>query len=496
SLHRSINLIGANMNESQSGTSMEEALTKRKVTHTLTSGYSGNFFLIFLVIIVTIASDHVRVPNVIVMVGLPARGKTYISKKLCRYLNWAGIKTRVFNVGEYRRKEETASDAIHGANANFFSANNEDALRVREESARRAMQDLCDYLDSSNGTVAILDATNTTKKRRKMVVEFCQERRFRCFFIESVCDDPNIINANVTDVKVNSPDYKGVMSAEQAKDDFMKRIDNYKKQYEPLDMENEGDISFIKVLNAGRSFYVNQVNGHAQSRVIYYLMNIHLLPRVIYFSRHGESEYNRMGRMGGDSPLTPEGDEYARALVHFFKGERVQDLRVWCSQKIRAVQTAKGLKQVAAHVEYWKALDELDAGICEGLTYDDIANRYPKQTEDRMKDKYHYRFPSGESYEDVVARLEPVIMELERQGNVLVVSHQAVLRCILAYFTDRPLDEVPYIDVPLHTLIKLVPRAYSCHLIFYTYYVTRGIWTASEAPLTLSQSPTSSSPIN
>jgi signal recognition particle GTPase len=38
------------------------------------------------------------------MVGLPARGKTYISKKLCRYLNWIGLKTKVFNVGEYRRE--------------------------------------------------------------------------------------------------------------------------------------------------------------------------------------------------------------------------------------------------------------------------------------------------------------------------------------------------------------------------------------------------------
>lgn len=46
---------------------------------------------------------------------------------------------------------------------------------------------------------------------------------------------------------MNSPDYKGVMSAEQAKDDFMKRIDNYKKQYEPLDMDNETYLSFIKV---------------------------------------------------------------------------------------------------------------------------------------------------------------------------------------------------------------------------------------------------------
>ena len=39
-------------------------------------------------------------------------------------------------------------------------------------------------------------------------------------------------------------------------------------------------------------------------------------------------------------------------------------------------------------------------------------------------------------------RLETVIMELERQENVLVVGHQAVLRCILCYLTEKPLDEV------------------------------------------------------
>lgn len=47
------------------------------------------------------------------------------------------------------------------------------------------------------------------------------------------------------------------------------------------------------------------------------------------------------------------------------------------------------------------------------------------------------RYPRGESYEDVVVRLESVIMELERQENVLVVGHQAVLRCVLAYFLDK-----------------------------------------------------------
>ncbi|CAJ0601842.1 unnamed protein product [Cylicocyclus nassatus] len=450
----------------------DDTSTKRKVTHSHEHGFS----------------DQVRIPNVIVMVGLPARGKTYISKKLCRYLNWIGIKTRVFNVGEYRRTEANAADAVHGANASFFSPNNAAALKVRNESARRAMNDMADSLKSGSCCVAIFDATNTTRERRKTINDFCKENWLRCFFIESICDDQKIIDSNITDVKVNSPDYKGLMSAEQAKEDFMKRIENYKQQYEPIDEIDDNALSFIKVINAGRSFFVHNVQGHVQSRVVYFLMNIHLLPRSIYLTRHGQSEYNAMGRLGGDSPLTAEGEKYAEALSQFFEKEKINDLRVWCSQKVRAAQTAKQLKP-AFHTEYWKALDEIDAGICEGLTYDDIQQRYPKQAEDRARDKYHYRYPSGESYEDVVSRLEPVIMELERQANVLVVSHQAVLRCVLAYFYDMTLDELPYIDLGLHALVKLTPRAYHCDSTVYRYDVDRGEWTSENRQLPLCSSP-------
>ncbi|KAK6047448.1 hypothetical protein COOONC_15048 [Cooperia oncophora] len=115
--------------------------------------------------------------------------------------------------------------------------------------------------------------------------------------------------------------------------------------------------------------------------------------------------------------------------------------------------------------------------------------RYPKQAEDRARDKYHYRYPSGESYEDVVSRLEPVIMELERQADVLVVSHQAVLRCILAYFYDRSLDELPYIDLGLHSLVKLTPRAYHCDSTLYHYDITKDEWTCEERQLPLCSSP-------
>ena len=53
-------------------------------------------------------------------------------------------------------------------------------------------------------------------------------------------------------------------------------------------------------------------------------------------------------------------------------------------------------------------------------------------------------------------------MELERQENILIICHQAILRCLYAYFHDLPQADLPYIKIPLHTVIKLTPRAYGC----------------------------------
>jgi len=71
-------------------------------------------------------------------------------------------------------------------------------------------------------------------------------------------------------------------------------------------------------------------------------------------------------------------------------------------------------------------------------------------------------------------------MELERQENILIIGHQAILRCLYvgpsavgcpvllipipryAYFHNLSQDELPYIKIPLHTVIKLTPKAYGC----------------------------------
>jgi signal recognition particle GTPase len=62
-------------------------------------------------------------------VGLPARGKTYISRKLTRYLNWIGVKTKVFNVGEYRR---AAIQNKFNPNKEFFDPSNKECVEIRK----------------------------------------------------------------------------------------------------------------------------------------------------------------------------------------------------------------------------------------------------------------------------------------------------------------------------------------------------------------------------
>ncbi|RUP49600.1 histidine phosphatase superfamily [Jimgerdemannia flammicorona] len=170
--------------------------------------------------------------------------------------------------------------------------------------------------------------------------------------------------------------------------------------------------------------------------------------------------FNVEGKIGGDSMLSPRGVEYARQLPGLIHEHLAgQHLTVWTSTMRRTIQTGQELDYPKLQ---WKALDELDSGVCDGMTYEEIEEKYPEDFANRDEDKFNYRYRGGESYRDVVLRLEPVIMELERQENILIIGHQAILRCIYAYFLNFKHEDLPYIQIPLHTIIQLTPRAYGC----------------------------------
>ncbi|KAF9080581.1 Fructose-2,6-bisphosphatase, partial [Mortierella sp. AD031] len=370
----------------------------------------------------------------------------------CRYLQWLGIASKVFNVGNYRRK-------LFGTHQphSFFDPTNPEGERSRTEASNEALKDMIYWFRKEEGTVALFDATNTTRAKRDQLLQECKRNDVEVMFIESVCEDEAIQLANAIEAQMHSPDYEQ-MEPELALQDFKARAGMFKEKYETI---TDRDQAYIKLIDAGSQVIVNRIQGYVQSRVVYYLMNLRIAPRNIYFSRHGESLFNVMGLLGGDSELSARGKQYARALPELLTTHipNADQLTIWTSTKKRTIATAKHLpnKKLA-----WKALDELEAGKADALTYEQVEEQFPEDFARRDDDKYNYRYQEGESYNDVVQRLEPVIMDLERQENILIIGHQAILRCLYAYFMNHSFERLPYLKIPLHTVIQLTPGAYTC----------------------------------
>lgn len=390
-------------------------------------------------------------PLLIALVGLPARGKSQLAHRLARHLNWNGESTKVFDCSEYRRRHM----ALYGSH-DIFRADNQQGSAIRRQSAHEAVQDAVIWLKDGN-SVAIFDGTNITREQRRELSDYClSDMGFRILFIECVCEDQELLERNIIEILHYSADYKD-MSEEEAVDDLRKKLEHYMRQYEPIDAGLES-IGFVRVENMGETVTAHKVAGQKESGILGYLSGMRGLPQTIYFTRHGESEYNVLGRIGGDAALSARGQLYARALADYFNAMATIDpVSVWTSELRRTKQTAADIHAVKRPV---RALNELDAGICEGLTYEEMQERFPQEFAWRDQDKLRYRYPWGESYIDIMTRLRPVLSALEDEHNVVVVGHQAVLRCMLGYFLDAKLDELPYMNVPLHTIVKLTSYGY------------------------------------
>ncbi|XP_065216558.1 6-phosphofructo-2-kinase/fructose-2,6-bisphosphatase-like [Planococcus citri] len=390
-------------------------------------------------------------PLVVIFVGLPGRGKTVLAHKLERYLIWTNRKAQVFNVSSYRRKHIESYDSH-----DLFRVDNIEAFEIRQLSIHEAQQDAVKWL-KSGGEVAIMDGPHATNDIRQNAYNyFWKKNGYKVLFVECLCDDEELLERNEKEILQFSKDYRQ-MSTEKASIDFHYKIEHYKEQYESMDSKIEPDHGFIKVFNGGQSLLAHRLEGPTARDVLQYISCLKTEEKTYYFSRHGESENNMLGKIGGDANLSARGRMYAAALARYFNEADIPDFRVWTSEKKRTKQTAQ---EIDAPKEHITALNELDAGVCEGLSYEEMQEQYPQEFAWRDQDKLRYRYPWGESYVDIMTRLHPVLTELESENNLLVISHQAVLRCILGYFLNKRIDELPYINVPLHTIIKLTTYGY------------------------------------
>lgn len=118
-----------------------------------------------------------------------------------------------------------------------------------------ALNDMVNYL-KTEGDVSLYDGTNTTKKRRRLIMETLKEKfqEVEVFWVESICNDEDVIQRNIKLTKLNNPDYAN-KNPEEATSDFIERIEQYKKVYEPI--SEDENISFIKIIDIGKDVMVS-----------------------------------------------------------------------------------------------------------------------------------------------------------------------------------------------------------------------------------------------
>eukprot|EP00542_Grammatophora_oceanica_P018786 CAMPEP_0194045456 /NCGR_PEP_ID=MMETSP0009_2-20130614/16795_1 /TAXON_ID=210454 /ORGANISM="Grammatophora oceanica, Strain CCMP 410" /LENGTH=593 /DNA_ID=CAMNT_0038690319 /DNA_START=16 /DNA_END=1797 /DNA_ORIENTATION=+ len=485
---------------------------------------------------------------VIALVGLPARGKSFVSRKLQAFLTWSGINCKVFNVGKYRREavlhmmnKRQTSGVLGGdddghCNADFFDAKNEKASELRAYVAELALRDMLRWLDNepeSNGEssepsspvgsspsrrwrkghdrIAIFDATNSTAKRRRWILEECTSPEKRAgkttgvVFVESICDDEALLGENYKFKVKNSPDFEG-MDLESAIADLKQRVRKYEEQYETLTDQSQ---SYIKIFNLSTRLMVNHIYGRMAKTIVPALMAWNIGTRPIFLSRSGRvpdmiktdendsensmldlSSHTKKKLLNKGDGLGGSGLQYRDALCEFFgqegktfMKERLEkasspslrtgtsqtglgtlendDLpfpaRILTSVMPRAIETALW-DSLPVPIETISNLNPLDKGDFAGMELDEVQKQDPRFYSRLESDPYNTRFPGGESYCDLISRLETVVIDIEQQvAPVLVVSHVSCLQALIAYFRNSPVEQCMSIEVPMHTVIKFTP---------------------------------------
>jgi probable phosphoglycerate mutase len=151
--------------------------------------------------------------------------------------------------------------------------------------------------------------------------------------------------------------------------------------------------------------------------------------------RHGETEWNRAGRLQGreDSPLTARGLAQADALAA--AAATLGVTRVLSSPLGRARVTAARVAAAAGVAPAFRdGLAEMSFGECAGLTLDQVRERYPDLLEVRERDRWGHRWPGGEGYAEVLARVLAAVAAdrpLATAPPTAIVAHQSVNRVLM-----------------------------------------------------------------
>ncbi|ACQ51713.1 alpha-ribazole phosphatase [Clostridium botulinum] len=169
----------------------------------------------------------------------------------------------------------------------------------------------------------------------------------------------------------------------------------------------------------------------------------------IYLIRHGETEQNKRKNFYGklDVELNEKGEEQSYKV-----GELLKDIefnKIYISDRKRTRETAEIILERNKFYEKEKniiykdeRINEIDFGIFEGKSYEEIGSLYPKEQEKWEKDWKNFPSPKGESAVVFYNRVENFMKHIQKEedGNYLIVTHGGVIRMIYSYILQNNID--------------------------------------------------------
>ncbi len=387
----------------------------------------------------------------VVMVGLPASGKSTLARRIRDDLESEGVRSAVFNNGELRRR----LTGPESTRPEWYRPENDEGRDVREKIALLNMEEARRWL-AELGDVAILDATNASRRRRTLIETTLNDHPV--LFIECLNEDP-VLRAACIRRKAKLPEYANY-TEEAAVESFKGRIEYYESIYEHVGPEKYW-ISVDTMAN--RIMAESPMEGSALYPAIRELL-VTTWVKQLYLVRHGQTEFNAEGRIGGDPLLSEKGRSQAQALAGHMRGVPIE--YIFTSTRRRSHETAMYLARSRPGVQI-RALpefDEINAGLCENLRYDEIRETMPEVTQGRNADKFNYCYPGGESYAMVKQRVQRGVRRalfLSGGAPTCIVGHQAINRTILSLFMRVRTEDIPYMFVPQNQYyrIEYTPRA-------------------------------------
>jgi alpha-ribazole phosphatase/probable phosphoglycerate mutase len=173
-------------------------------------------------------------------------------------------------------------------------------------------------------------------------------------------------------------------------------------------------------------------------------------PTRLYLVRHGElvtsKEWRYVGQM--DVELNDAGKQQIKKLSSRLSSEQID--RIFSSDLNRTIESAEIIGNKLGIInEPISEFREIDLGVWEGLTLEEIEERFPEDLVKRSEDIKDFRIINGESFSDLNKRVIPKVMDIIKNNagkRILVVAHGGVNRVIIADALGLSIDNIPRLE--------------------------------------------------